>query len=209
MVKYETQNSETAVRSMLEGLMTLNDESSVDQIVHSKAQCKAIVDAKVLDTKLTGKLAGMKITLTWTKNTGFVQVQTGPALEDRARDIMVALDRVYAELLETGKVLPAPRGSEQAAGTFRVPASHGFKEQADTVNDTYASGLTPQTEELKQAIRSVAEVASSNLESYPEWKERLLAILASEFGLVRELDEWMPVAKVTSKNAVGPSRLKH
>jgi hypothetical protein len=181
MVKFETQNREIGIRSLLQNLADANDSDFDGQVLHTRTQTKAVLQAKALNQNLTGKMAAKHVTLIWTKGTGMVQIQTAAEFQDASLDILIQLDRAYAVFLESGQIIPPPRGAELAAATFRKPPQCSYQPQSQEMklNDEM---FVPADPEFKEAISNIAAQSSDLLRSFPEWRAKLLGILTTEFG---------------------------
>ena len=164
MVKFETTCTEAEVRQLL-GLLVVLGGIEGKPLVSNRQQCRAAFAAVTLNPTLTGKSANSLVTLTWTKNTGMIQVQTTAHLmqdvEERAR----GLDRFFHDERLAEYPEAADRISEHLA-------SESYSASGPVDDSVYLS-----------AIQDIADHASTVLESYPLELSRLLAVLRRDFGL--------------------------
>ena len=149
-------------------ILVLLGELEGKPLVSNRMQCRAAFSAMALNPTLTGKLASCQVTLTWTKNTGMIQVQSTARLledmENRAR----GLDRIFSEQQLTSDPEAAEKVTEHLA------------------SDTYHANGPIDDPVYLSAIRDIADHASTVLSAYPPELSRLLVTLRRDFGLCED-----------------------
>ena len=224
MVRYPSQLDETELRSLFETLSTegLDIQPEFKAVIHANSKCVITIPLSLIDTTAKGKLAVYKIVLSWTKTTGNGHVQTGAAVIDRVTAIMVTLDLYYRKSLGERDYLPAPPGLDHLVSHLSIPAQTSFGGNAvPTVNEETGELKTPATSkpamplpkdsDFKEAIEAIAVSAIDRLSSYPDWRNYLVAMLETQFGLgPQNMGDWesqdfadvgMDQAQTTSKSA--------
>ena len=129
------------------------------------------------------------VTLTWTKTTNSVQIQTGAAYIDRVQEIMTVMLKDYRRFLRKEEVtLLVEKGSEHLQLCFIDPP---FSNYLDGVGgqghppklEVKEQSEVPDTEEYRAAIQDVAEGISVRLGEFPEVRSKLMNILVKDFGV--------------------------
>ena len=191
MVIIEAKGSITQVRSFLEGIAGAAGDSA--NTANAAARYRVKVRANVFDNRLSAKLGKVSVSLTFYENTGNIQLQTVPELEDQMKTCVQDLEHAYHTRVTTGRMAPIPPSSTMATNSFRNQPVCTTPSSSSSSNSTQIQQTPPDTSpvqasvpsdrQLRAAIVSIAEFSKSSLAKYPEWQTKLLQILEADFGL--------------------------
>lgn len=169
---------------MFEGMMA---EDGVN-LAQNSVQCKVKVEAWKFDSK---KYHGQTnvITLTWTRSTRSIQVSAPAAMLDHLVEQVKDLTISYYSMLYSANVTPPPTGTEEITNGFRDPAWSQYMEDnakekvsKDEVDCPRQAKCVPKGSKYSAAIHQIAQQTNELLVNYPEWADKLVRILISEFG---------------------------
>lgn len=138
--------------------------------------------------RLPGRVRGEwrhEVTLEYAVSTKNTTIRTGAAVEDQLKRVIMELDRCYNVYLNKKVVLPPPGGAESAAASLRVPAYSPYDgpgaAEVDATGHRQAVWV-PQDPKYLQAIMNIVTVVTTELEDFPEWKQKVKTILVEQFG---------------------------
>ena len=188
MVRFVVTGTEDEVRTFLESLTDVHPEESAT--ITSEAKCKVKVPARVFQETLPAHQGRQIVTLTFTPNTGGIQIQTAAAIEDNMKERIQSLEKIFVQWYRSSDrdtfagLVGVPPGMAPAVLAFRGEIQHsrlgGEKEVSDDSKEI------PTDEAYLTAVRDVGEFTQHRLQEYPEVRARLLKVLALDFGMTAQ-----------------------
>ena len=195
MVKVSTAGlNEEEVRALFEGAVSacVKDEKEyLENVIQNMSTCKV----KIPLQKVNGKeFTGLetKATLTFTKTTRMITVNSGAAYIDQTAKKLEEVLEVYKAFLNNGEIKPLPDGSEmwhEVLGSIKkrgarsawvagsIQANATASNDAMLVGNESGAKFTPEDEEFKQAIGHLVFETGRVLANYPTWRNKILDYL--------------------------------
>ena len=148
MVKIQVTNlDEAEVRGLFESVAQNTEDITIAQ---SKAQCKLQLPLRRINQESFRSTTAM-VTLTYTKNTAAIQLQTAAAHSDSAETKFKEILEAYTAYVRSGTVAPLPPGSQMWAQAFYGDhqsdylASQGTGAEGGTTFYSSTTEATPAT----------------------------------------------------------------
>ena len=186
MVKFEATGSEEEVRTFLESMA---DVSRMESVVEpALGRLRVVVPVKSLLGDLNAKIGNKKVTLTFTVNTGNIQIQTAAQLEDKMLAIAQQMEKASTNWHRGG-------GPKTFVG-LTSPAVEHMRHSVQYTKLASDCPMAPTTREYAEALEKVAETVKEAMQAYPLDRDRLLKCLHDQYG-------WgVPVASMGMMNGV-------
>ena len=158
-------------------------ESLDSEHASSATSVKVKVTAMLIDA-ISFEESAATLTLTWSKKTRKVQVQTPLPMLDRDKEQLIKLLQAYRTYCESRKVLPPPKGGERAASMLRCPARSDYLvslSEGSESNRTRAT-FVPQDPALGAIVEQITTGGTSLLDRWPEWQSEFAEFIQEIFG---------------------------
>ena len=131
----------------------------------------------------------MQVTLQYYVSTGNVAVAPlNGRMEDKIRELYIALDASYYRFITKGMVVPLPEGTEHLAKDFRKPPYSSYKpasghELPASSHVLLATKRIPAGAAFLEAVARLADMAERELAPWPAWGHLMREVLVTRFGL--------------------------